>query len=400
MFTFLPMRNTIQEYAWGSLTAIAKLLDQKTPADTPQAELWMGAHPKAPSLVKYKNQWIKLDQLIQSYPEEMLGKSVLRKFSSKLPFLFKVLAAARPLSIQAHPNALQARKGFEHENRLGIKLSAANRNYKDDQHKPECLCALEPFWAMCGFRPVDQMLALLKPLAGQELQPLVGRLEKNQSQAGLKDFFLGLLSMDPEKKTRAINHCLDTIKKHGLREPAYMWIEKLFAFYPEDIGIMAPAVLNLVFLEPGKAVYLPPGQLHAYLDGVGIEIMANSDNVLRGGLTGKHIDLDELAKVVTFSTYSVEIIDPVRSIRGEKAYQTPADEFTLAFVDTFTEGIYEGNTNDKVQILLCTQGQGLLKSLDLKTDLEIKKGQSVYIPGSLGAYEFSGKARLFKAGVP
>ena len=155
------LKNKIQPYAWGSYTAISELLGSKNPAGEPQAELWMGAHPKAPSLVDCAGKWISLEELIQKKPEDILGKAVVDKFEGRLPYLFKVLAAASPLSIQAHPSPIQARQGFEKENRLNIPLDAFHRNYKDGNHKPECICAMTPFWAMKGFRNIHDMLRLL-----------------------------------------------------------------------------------------------------------------------------------------------------------------------------------------------------------------------------------------------
>ncbi len=398
---FLPMRNTIQNYAWGSLTAIAELLGRRPDNKIPQAELWMGAHPKAPSLVLVDNRWVSLDRLIESHPEKVLGKAVLDRFGPELPFLFKVLAAARPLSIQAHPNRQQAREGFRRENKLGIELTAPERNYKDERHKPECLCALGTFWAMCGFRPLDQARRLLKPLAGKELAPLVEGLEKNHPPQAVKEFFLSLLQMNPTQRRDAIRFALDSIRQNGLDDPAYGWIERLAASYPEDMGILAPALLNLVRLEAGQAIYLPAGQLHAYLEGVGVEIMANSDNVLRGGLTVKHIDIPELAKVVSFTSYTPRIIEPVQSApAGEKIYPTPAAEFELAVIDTFSGSHHAILAGGKVQILLCIEGQAELEDTRTNATHKLEKGDSVLVPADVGQYSLRGRLRAFRAGIP
>ncbi len=397
----LPMRNTIQNYAWGSLTAIAELLGRKPEGKTPQAELWMGAHPKAPSMVKVDNQWLPLNKLISRFPEQILGKQVVSRFGAELPFLFKVLAAAQPLSIQAHPDQDQARDGFERENRLGIDLGSPERNYKDKRHKPECLCALSPFWAMCGFRPLEQVRQLVRPLAGQRLGQLVRKLEKQDSRNAIKEFFLSLLQMEAQHSEAAVEHVLKTIRGKGLDDPVYGWIGKLARFYPRDMGILAPVLLNLVRLEPGQAIYLPAGQLHAYLEGVGVEIMANSDNVLRGGLTVKHIDIPELTRVVAFSSYSPEILEPVRAgISGQQVYQTPADEFELAVIDSSGGKECAIQTGGRVQILLCVRGRGQISNPRTGLALELNKGDSVLVPAQLRHYILTGRLRLFKATVP
>jgi mannose-6-phosphate isomerase len=158
------MKNTVQEYAWGSFTAIAELLGNGSPSKTPQAELWMGAHPKAPSMVNCDGNWISLLEFIEKNPDRILGKKVAEKFNNRLPYLFKVLAAAKPLSIQAHPSIDQAKQGFERENRQGIPLDAYNRNYKDDNHKPECICAKTRFWALNGFRKNSNIVGLMEKI--------------------------------------------------------------------------------------------------------------------------------------------------------------------------------------------------------------------------------------------
>ena len=169
MKTIGILKNTVQDYAWGSLTAIPELLGQPA-TGSPQAELWMGAHPKAPSQVYHDGKWESLLQVIEAHPADVLGKEAAEKFGGKLPYLFKVLAAAKPLSIQAHPNSHQAKEGFARENRLGISLMASNRNYKDDNHKPECICALTRFWGMNGFRRIPEITKYLGSLCRDVLE--------------------------------------------------------------------------------------------------------------------------------------------------------------------------------------------------------------------------------------
>jgi len=285
MKTIGLLKNTIQEYAWGSYTAIPELLGCESPAQAPQAELWLGAHPKAPSMVNCNGRWVSLLELIEQSPEDILGEKVAQRFDNRLPYLFKVLAAAKPLSIQAHPSRTQAKQGFARENRLRIPLDAANRNYKDDNHKPECICALTPFWALNGFRNISDILSLLEKTCHQGLETEITNLREKPDSQGLKRFFHELMTMEPPRQKQVINDALSYAQKHIQEDKVFEWMIHLHNEYPADIGVFAPVILNLICLEPGQAMFLPSGEMHAYLDGVGIELMANSDNVLRGGLT-------------------------------------------------------------------------------------------------------------------
>ena len=277
------LKNTIQEYAWGSRSAIPELLGQSVPADKPQAELWMGAHPKAPSQVFFDGIWRSLPEVIQESPEETLGQKVAARFSNELPFLFKVLAAAKPLSIQAHPNKEQAWQGFARENELGIPFDAPHRNYRDDNHKPEIICALTPFWALNGFRRIEETLSLLEEAKIAGLAEIVSFLRSHSNRDGLKKFFNHLMTMDSGKQGKIVEQAVNFAEKQTPEKPSWTWMIKLNEAYPGDIGVLSPLFLNLVRLEPQQAMYLPAGELHGYLEGVGIELMANSDNVLRGG---------------------------------------------------------------------------------------------------------------------
>ena len=281
------LKNTIQEYAWGSHSAIADLLGQQVPADKPQAELWMGAHPKAPSYVATDNGDQSLAALIASYPTEILGSETAHQFNQELPFLFKVLAAAKPLSIQAHPNQAWANEGFAREEALGIHFDAPDRNYKDKQHKPECICALTDFWGLCGFRNRDAMVGLLQRICPATLKNDLDILSKDSPQTALQSFFRCLMRRSVKQRAEIVNEACEQAGRNQAEGPVFEWLIKLNKTYPLDIGVIFPAILNLVHLKPGQALYLQPGELHAYLDGVGIELMANSDNVLRGGIDAK-----------------------------------------------------------------------------------------------------------------
>ncbi|MGD8523699.1 MAG: mannose-6-phosphate isomerase, class I [Desulfobacterales bacterium] len=400
MQNIAELKNTVQNYAWGSLTAIPDLLGVSNPTNIPQAELWMGAHPKAPSEVQYDGQWLSLIDLIDKYPIDILGKAVAQKFSNTLPYLFKVLAAASPLSIQAHPNLSQARDGFLRENSLEIPLNAPQRNYRDDNHKPECICALTPFWALCGFRKISTIVAYFNAVCPKGLKDELAALKLNSSSKGLKHFFSILLTLDADRRQSIIDEAVSNVGKREREDATYEWIMKLSDAYPHDIGILSPLLLNLLCLEPGQAIFLGAGQLHAYLGGVGIELMANSDNVLRGGLTPKHVDVSELLKVLHFDEYEVNCIEPDKNNNCEWVYACPAKEFALSVITLPENKSYFRLYGKSVEILLCTAGTAELMDMDRRDILSLTKGMSIIIPAAVKRYKIEGQATFYKATVP
>jgi len=400
MKTIGILKNSIQEYAWGSYTAISQLLGKTVPSDKPEAELWMGAHPKAPSQVYYRNQWVSLLKLIETYPVDILGKETADKFSNKLPYLFKVLAAETPLSIQAHPNRIQARQGFEKENREKIPINAVNRNYKDNHHKPECICALTPFWALNGFRPINEILEHMGKICPNALEPEREHLRDHPDSQGLKRFFQSLMTMEPERKKAVVEMAIRHAEKMSSHAPAYQWMVKLSNEYEGDVGVFSPVLLNLVCLSPGQAMFLPAGELHAYLEGIGIELMANSDNVLRGGLTPKHIDVEALLEVLNFEGREIEILTPRMTGKAEGVYESFAAEFILSVI-TVKEGVaYTGPLDRSIEILLCIDGEAGILVAGEKDPITVSKGMSVVIPAAVETYGIKGNAVLYKASVP
>jgi len=394
------LENTVQTYAWGSRTAIADLLGKPSPSALPWAELWMGAHPKAPSRVQAKEGAVSLLDVIARHPEQTLGPDAARMFGNQLPFLFKVLAAEIPLSIQAHPDKVQAEQGFDRENRAGIPLNAPHRNYRDANHKPECLCALTPFTALCGFRPVPDILELFFLLLPEnEIVRLIPALANRSAPEGLRLFFTRLFELPADRKAAvlgcAVNHAENLVD----RDPAFQWIVRLNRIYPGDIGVLAPALLNLVILEPGHALFLPAKTLHAYLHGTGLEVMANSDNVLRGGLTAKHVDVAELLRVLVFEQTTPQIIEPHPVSDCEKRYHTPAREFGLSVIDARTGACFPENQGS-AEILLCVQGEASLRE-EVSGDITLLvRGASVFVPACTGRYEITGDSRIFRAFIP
>ena len=396
------LENSVQEYAWGSTTAIADLLGQPSPSPVPQAELWMGAHPKAPSRVLTGEGGIQLNRFIEKSPDAVLGVAAARIYKNQLPFLFKVLAAAKPLSIQAHPNRDQARQGFAAENRRGVDISAAERNYRDANHKPECLCALTDFWAMNGFRESGEIASRLQTLCPAALGEILDRAFLPQDGTGnLRRLFENLLTLGPTACRRAIDEAFKNLKRIPDGDAAVSWIKSLQEQYPYDIGVLSPVFLNLVCLRPGQALFLPAGQLHAYLEGVGIELMANSDNVLRGGLTPKHVDVPELMRVLNFSPTRLDILAPVPVSPTEKVYRTPAREFELSVIEAKHGRPHTNHRCESVQILLCTAGRATLcRASAPEETISVNRGGCLLATAAAGAFQIEGQATLYKAAVP
>ena len=394
------LKNTIQEYAWGSYTAIPELLGNDSPASTPQAELWMGAHPKAPSKVKCNGEWQSLLELIDKNSHDILGEKVARKFEHRLPYLFKVLAAAKPISIQAHPSIGQAREGFERENRLKIPLDAPDRNYKDNNHKPECICALTPFWALNGFRKISDIIFLLDKICPPGLKKDFDLFRQQPNSRRLKNFFKTMMVKDRTTQKQIVNDAVKHANQLKDKNIAYQWVVDLNEEYPSDIGVLSPIMLNLICLEPGQAMFLPSGTLHAYLDGVGIELMANSDNVLRGGLTPKYVDVKELLNVLNFEERDINILSMERINPCEQRYESPAQEFALSIITVKTDMNYYNPDKKCVEIMLCTDGDAVVVDSAGNNRIEIKKGVSILIPAVVKKYSIKGDAVLYKAAVP
>jgi mannose-6-phosphate isomerase len=399
MKTITLLQNAIQFYAWGSASAIPELLNKQNPSGKPWAELWMGAHPRASSWVNCGGQRQSLIDLIRQHPQDILGRRISDRFQNKLPYLFKVLAAAKPLSIQAHPDRAQAKEGFARETKLNIPLDAPMRNYKDDNHKPECICALSKFYALYGFRTISEIIGLMTTACPVELSRELDHLKRLSDSDGLRKFYTALMTMNPAKQKRVVDEAMQNIDKICDQDSAN-WMQKLSGEYPSDIGILAPILLNLVCLEPGQGLFLPAGELHAYLAGLGVELMANSDNVLRGGLTAKHVDLPELLRVVNFEPRPVDLLETEDCGLNEKRFITPADEFALSLISVSDGNAYSSSTHRSAEILLCSDGEAAMQDSGTRDSLNIKKGDSVLIPAAVQAYHLSGNAVFYKAAVP
>lgn len=378
------LANTVRPYAWGSTTAIPELLGT-APTGEPQAELWMGAHPGAPS----RTGRGPLHEVIAADPVRELGPAAVEKFGPALPFLFKILAAGAPLSLQVHPDLAQAREGFAAEEAAGIPLDAPHRNYKDANHKPELICALTPFHGLCGFRDPDAAADTIAALGVDSLKPYVDLLHAHPVEAALREVLTALLTADREEMAHTVAEAAAAAGRLGGAHAAYAQIAH---HYPNDPGVIAAMLLNPVTLQPGEALFLGAGVPHAYLDGLGVEIMANSDNVLRCGLTPKHVDVPELLRVVRFEPMDPGILRPEASPAGEEVYDTPIDEFRLSRFVRAEGAAPTALTAATPQILLATAGRPAVGGTPLAP------GESLFVSAG-ETTELSGPGTVFRATV-
>ncbi|MCZ2822306.1 mannose-6-phosphate isomerase, class I [Modestobacter sp. VKM Ac-2977] len=383
------LSSPVRHYPWGSRTVIPQLLGLPSPADQPYAELWMGAHPDAPSVL---SDGRTLTEAITADPAGLLGPMVRERFGDRLPFLMKVLAADKPLSLQAHPTTQQAETGFAAEEAAGIPHDDPTRTFKDPFHKPEILLAITPVEALCGFRPVEESLHCLAKLQLPELMPTIAALARGGLRAAIPQL-LALSKRRRESLVRAVAaRAASFVAAH---DPefinTYRWAATLAGTYPGDPGVVISLMCNHLRIAPGEAVFLPAGNLHAYLCGAGVEVMASSDNVLRGGLTSKHVDLAALIEVLDFTDGKVPVIHPVLGPGGLR-YPTPVDDFDLTRVQVDVDpGLL---TTAGPQVVLCAEGDAVLTGTD--GDLTLRQGESVFVPAGQ-AVTARGPAVLYRA---
>ncbi|MEZ3500294.1 mannose-6-phosphate isomerase [Pantoea sp. KPR_PJ] len=380
------MVNSLQNYAWGSKTALTDLYGIANPADVPMAELWMGAHPKSPSLINVNGERRSLREIIDAAPEATLGYAVAKRFG-ELPFLFKVLCADQPLSIQVHPSKNAAEEGFARENAAGIPLSAAERNYKDANHKPELVYALTPFQAMNGFRELTDIVSLLQPIAGAH--PHIAHFLQQPDSTRLATLFTRLLSLENEEKARA----LALLKSTCDAREGQPWatIKAIAEHYPDDSGLFSPLLLNVITLQPGEAMFLYAETPHAYLNGVALEVMANSDNVLRAGLTPKYIDIPELLANVKFEPKPAsQLLTQPQMQDGVLHFPIPVEDFAFAIHTLLPEP--QSLSQESAAILFCIEGEATLTLGQQQQHL--RPGESCFVPASDGTLRASGSGRL------
>ena len=367
----LHLTGRIRDYAWGSLTAIPDLLGS-SPTGEPQAEYWLGAHPLAPATI----DGVNLDDLFREHPEWM-GEPARMAFPDRFPVLMKILAAEHPLSLQAHPNREQAEQGFAKETRLRIPIDSPQRVYRDDWPKPELFIALSEFDGLCGFREPAATVKLFRKLGvSSRLLSIISPLSQRKGPAAMAEVFLDILSQDhPDHVNEVIRlahvHAEDDTELGLFARTAC----ELNRHFPSDPSILAALMLNRIHLEPGQGLYLPTQTLHSYLGGVGIEVMACSDNVLRGGLTSKHINVDELIQVIDFTATTIAPVE-TQDDYGFIRYLTPTTEFKVWRGDLLNQP-QAVPASDSCRIALVVDGEAHLNSGD--TSAELTTGEAVLI---------------------
>jgi mannose-6-phosphate isomerase len=371
--TFGPARldGVVRHYAWGSPDALPRLLGRE-PDGSPWAELWFGAHEGDPSPLP--DAGTTLADVIARDPSGVLGEPTVERFGRQLPFLLKLLAADTPLSIQVHPSRRQAEAGFDAEEQRGPARDAPDRNYRDRNHKPELLCALTPFEALCGFRPVADTVAVLERSGIAELRALIEALH---AEKPLRAAFTAAVESEPS----VVAAVSAAASPEGPLRPA--WLAS--RHFPGDVGVVVSLLLNHVRLDPGQAIYLGAGNVHAYLQGVGVEIMAASDNVLRAGLTTKHVDVAELQRVTDFR----ELADPLRD-PGADGFEVPVPDFRLQPVEVAGPVAV---AIDGPAIALCTCGAVSAAGI------ELAPGRAVFVPGRALRVQLDGSGTAFVATV-
>ncbi len=375
------LQPVIQSYPWGSRHAIADLQGRAVPALRPEAELWMGAHPSAPSGAAGTT----LDAVIAADPDRELGPRCVTRFGPRLPFLLKVLSADRALSIQVHPSRAQAEAGFRR----------SPRDYVDDWPKPELLCALTPFELLAGLRTPPDAAALLHVLAVPELAPIAAELDAATSPQALADALASILTWpDPGQLISAVvAACFALEAVGGPYAPACAAVVREAGHHPGDLGVVAMLLMRHAVLAPGQAVFMPAGGLHSYLRGTGVEVLANSDNVVRAGLTGKHVDVRELLKLLD-PAVTVPILAPILLGEGVSWFDTPAPEFRLFAADLAERAIILPGAGPR--IALCTDGTAALRSQSDQA-VKLSRGESCFVSAADGPLQVSGPAHLFLA---
>jgi mannose-6-phosphate isomerase len=401
------LRGAIRTYAWGSRTAIAEFTGRPAPTAHPEAELWLGAHPGDPARLEGSDGEVSLLDAIAADPEGELGPAVQQRFGPALPFLVKVLAADEPLSLQAHPSAEQAVEGYQLEDRAGLPVNSPERNYRDRSHKPELLVALSDFQALAGFRPAARSAALMRALAVPALDPFIALLADQSDSDGLRALFTTWITAPQPDIDALIPAVLEGAVgyiRSGAKEFAdeARTILELGERYPGDAGVLAALLLNRIALTPGEGIFLPAGNLHSYLHGVAMEVMANSDNVLRGGLTPKHVDVPELLRVLDFTPVPDARVGTHRE-GIELVYDTPAAEFAASVLTLDGENLGHEvdapSRHDGPQILVCTEGSVIVRA---KADeVRLDRGEAAWVAADDGPIrlEASAPSKLFRATV-
>ncbi|WP_424409166.1 mannose-6-phosphate isomerase, class I [Pasteurella sp. PK-2025] len=378
-----------QHYAWGGESYIPTLLGLDNPTAQPYAEWWLGSHPSAPSMVVLAEGEQPLTTFLAQYPQ-LLGEKSAVQFGKDLPYLLKILDVAKPLSIQLHPTKAQAEKGFLAENEKGISLDDPKRTYKDRNHKPEMMIALSDFWLLHGFKPKTAILATLKA------RPSLVELAEKLASHTIAEFYAQIMQAEQGQLAAWLlpiveaNQQAYAEQRLTLDNPDYWLLYTMesmsISAQQLDAGLLCFYLFNLVHLKEGEGIFQDAGIPHAYLRGQNIELMACSDNVIRGGLTPKHVDIPELLKVVDCREVVPEIIAKMDNNTSVLTYSTPANDFALTNI-TYQPHQQHAFQSQSAEIVLVMQGE--IKISHKQTALFLKKGESALI-GSGADYQIEG----------
>jgi mannose-6-phosphate isomerase len=388
--------NPVMAYAWGSRDGIAAIQGRPI-SEQPEAELWMGAHPQAPSRLESADGTgpSDLDELIAADPVGVLGERCVERFGPRLPFLLKLLSADQPLSLQVHPDDDQASRGFEAENAAGVELDAPHRVYRDPFGKPEMLVAVTDFHVLAGFRAAHEAAASVEALGIGRLGPLVEEL-RGGTPTG--EVFLRLLDWPAGDRSALVDE-VRVASSHRASEPIAPWVGSLATRYPADPGVVGVLLLNYLTLRPSQGLFVRPGQIHAYLRGTGVEILGGSDNVVRGGLTPKHVSTADLRAVLAVAAATpwivepVDVVNPVTGVADWESWPVPQPEFELRRLRV--DGSPRQIPPRGPAVLLCLEGKVELDDRDQRVTLG--PGESAFVPATAAVLEVGGNGVLICA---
>ncbi len=382
------LTGPIQPYAWGSTTALPEFLGVE-PTGKPQAELWLGAHPSAPASVDGEH----LDRAVADEPGLYLGAASQERFGPQLPYLTKVLTAAQPLSLQAHPSRAQAEAGFAAENEAGVAMDAPERLYRDSWPKPEMICPLGEFEALCGFRDAQTSYALFSRLSLDRLTTSVQPLRSGDAD-GVREVFARLLQgPDPGLVGQVVERCRDLVDRSDELGLFARTAVETGTHFPADPGVLAALMMNRLALSRFDGLFLPAGNLHAYLHGTGVEVMANSDNVLRGGLTPKHVDVDTLLEILDFTPGIPALVEIEEEEAGVYGYLTPAPEFAVWRLEPAGREVVVPAAGTG-RILLVVDGEVTVTGRDDATT-SLRQGESAFLTADESAVRLTGEGTAF-----
>lgn len=398
MQSVYPLKGVVQHYAWGGAEFIPELLKISNPEKQPFGELWLGTHQKGPAIITSGDEKATLTDLISSSPENCLNEQVVKYFGNQLPYLLKILDVKKMLSIQVHPNKKAAEKGFAAEEASGPARDAFNRNFRDDNHKPELMWALTDFWLLHGFRSKEAITEILNNIP--EFASLKSVFEPDQDIAALYQYVMELPQVEVNEMLEPLKQRLEVAEREGKLDKHHpdFWANRAFKDFTTeegyDRGMFSVYFLNLVYLKKGEAIFQDSGILHAYLEGANVELMANSDNVLRGGLTPKYVDVPELMKHVHFKSIVPNISKPMPLSPVRSVVKTPAPDFELSCIELSDDQFYSRQQGNGPEIYIVMEGK-----ITVDGTHEFSKGESFFVP-DVAEIKVSGNGIVFCAGVP